>query len=165
MSPGPSGRLCQCDVLPHVGVVVPQSLLGKESDCGGSDTRSLQYSRLREELTMEGEQLLSDLSYMQHLYQGSDWQDDAAETEESVPDWGPEQEETDGDQKLGYLSPAEDLTQEMMMYAEDAGCTRVVLACQSVLKQRKVVTERDAVVDSCATVALCVCVVSTVVLQ
>jgi len=141
MSPGPSGRLCQCDVLPHVGVVVPQSLLGKESDCGGSDTRSLQYSRLREELTMEGEQLLSDLSYMQHLYQGSDWQDDAAETEESVPDWGPEQEETDGDQKLGYLSPAEDLTQEMMMYAEDAGCTRVVLACQSVLKQRKSVDD------------------------
>ncbi|XP_069704966.1 uncharacterized protein [Periplaneta americana] len=31
-----------------------------------------QYSRLREELTMEGEQLLSDLSYMQHLYQADD---------------------------------------------------------------------------------------------
>jgi len=143
MSPGPLGHLCQCDVLPHVGVVVPQSLLGKESDCGGTDTRSLQYSRLREELTMEGEQLLSDLSYMQHLYQGSDWQDDAAETEESVPDWGPEQEETDGDQKLRYLSPAEDSTQEMMMYAEDAGCTHIVVACQSVLKQRKVLLQRE----------------------
>lgn len=141
MSPGPSGHLCQCDVFPHVDVVVPQSLLSKESDCGGTETRSLQYSRLREELTMEGEQLLSDLSYMQHLYQGSDWQDDAAEAEESVPDWGPEQEETDGDQKLRFLSPAEDSTQEMMMYAEDAGCTRIVPACQSLVKQRKSVDD------------------------
>jgi hypothetical protein len=138
MSPGPLGHLCQCDIFPPMGVVVPQSLLGKESDCGGTDTRSLQYSRLREELTMEGEQLLSDLSYMQHLYQGSEWQDDAAETGESVPDWRPEEEETDGDQKLRYLSPAEDSTQEMMMYAEDAECNYIVPACQSLVKQRKV---------------------------
>ena len=31
--------------------------------------KSSQYCQLREELTMEGEQLMSDLSYMQHLYQ------------------------------------------------------------------------------------------------
>lgn len=40
---------------------------------------SLQYRKLREELSQDGEQLLSDLSYLQHLYLGSDcWSDDSA---------------------------------------------------------------------------------------
>jgi hypothetical protein len=87
---------------------------------------------------MEGEQLLSDLSYMQHLYQGSDWQDDTTPAEESMPDWRPEQEEADGGTKLCYLSPPQDSTQEMMMYAEDAGCTHSRPTHHSSVKERKV---------------------------
>lgn len=123
---------------PPVSVLVPQSLSDKEPDTGGTDVRNLQYSRLREELTMEGEQLLSDLSYMQHLYQGSGWQDDTTPAEESMPEWKSEQEEADGDRKLCYVSPPEDSTQEMMMYAEDAGCTHSLPNHHSLVKERKV---------------------------
>lgn len=140
-SPGSSANLCQCDMSPPVSVLVPQPLSDKEADTGGTDVRSLQYSRLREELTVEGEQLLSDLSYMQHLYQGSDWQDDTAPAEESMPDWRPEQEEADSDRKLCYLSPPEDTTQEMMMYAEDAGCTHSLPSHHSIVKERKSVDD------------------------
>jgi hypothetical protein len=123
---------------PPVSVLIPQSLSEKETDAGGTDVRSLQYSRLREELTMEGEQLLSDLSYMQHLYQGSDWQDETTPAEESMPDWRPEQEEAGGDRKLCYVSPPQDSTQEIMMYAEDAGCTHSRPIHHSPVKERKV---------------------------
>jgi hypothetical protein len=123
---------------PPVDGIEPQFLSDKGPGSGGTDTRSLQHSRLREELTMEGEQLLSDLSYMQHLYQGSDWQEDTTPAEEPLPDWRSEQEEADGDRKLCCLSPAEDSAQEMMMYAEDAGCTRSLPVCQSSVKETKV---------------------------
>jgi hypothetical protein len=87
---------------------------------------------------MEGEQLLSDLSYMQHLYQGSDWQDDMTPAQESLTDWRSDQEEADGVRKLCCLSPVEDLTQEVMMYAEDGGCARSLPICQSSVKETKV---------------------------
>jgi hypothetical protein len=121
-----------------VGGLELQFLPDRGPGSSETDTRSLQYSRLREELTMEGEQLLSDLSYMQHLYQGSDWQDETTPAEESLADWRSEQGEAGGDRKLCCLSPAEDSTQEIMMYAEDAGCTRSLPVCQSSMKETKV---------------------------
>jgi len=137
-SPGPSSHLCQCGTSTSVGVIEPLSLPGKVPCSGATDARSLQYSRLREELTMEGEQLLSDLSYMQHLYQGSNWQDDSTPVVESVSDWRPEQEEANGDRKVCCLSPSEDSTQEMMMYAEDASYTQSLPVHQSYVKETKV---------------------------
>ncbi|KAJ9593238.1 hypothetical protein L9F63_015211 [Diploptera punctata] len=47
MSPGAVKQACVCE----------------------ANSQNSQYCQLREELTMEGEQLMSDLSYMQHLYQ------------------------------------------------------------------------------------------------
>ncbi|XP_021919616.1 uncharacterized protein LOC110829811 isoform X2 [Zootermopsis nevadensis] len=136
--------MCQCGMSPPVGGLEPQFLPDKRPDSGGTDMRSLQYSRLREELTMEGEQLLSDLSYMQHLYQGSDWQDDTTPPEESLVDWSIEQEELDGDRKLCCLSPTEDSTQEMMMYGEDTGCPQSLPVSQSSVKKTKSVDFRTS---------------------
>lgn len=58
-----------------------------------------------------------------------------------MPDWRPEQEEADSDRKLCYLSPPEDTTQEMMMYAEDAGCTHSLPSHHSIVKERKSVDD------------------------
>ncbi|XP_063231795.1 uncharacterized protein LOC134536133 isoform X2 [Bacillus rossius redtenbacheri] len=73
----------------------------------GEGAGSVQRRRLREELSRDGEQLLSDLSYFQHLYLGSDWPEDGA------PPAAP--------QKVTCLSSADQSPQEISLYAEDRG--------------------------------------------
>ncbi|XP_068081649.1 uncharacterized protein [Anabrus simplex] len=98
-SPGPRPVLCPdcCGSPGHAGV-----------DSG----KSLQYCRLRKELSEDGEQLLSDLSYLQHLYLGSDWLDDQGEHALLPP------------QKLQCLSPAGESSQELQFYDEESSCSR-----------------------------------------
>ncbi|PSN54995.1 hypothetical protein C0J52_02345 [Blattella germanica] len=129
---------CHCGMSP-LNPAESQTLPKEEP----KTNESLQYSRLREELTMEGEQLMSDLSYMQHLYQGSDWQEDTVIKDMSEPTWNSSQQENENenDRKLHCLSPAEDSAQEMLLYAEDAGSIQSLPVPhsdhQGLMKERK----------------------------
>lgn len=65
--------------------------------CAGVDHTTSQdmnpeHMKLREELSLDGEQLLSDLRYMQHLYQGSDSNDSGAGCAEKMQCLSPSSE-------------------------------------------------------------------------